>query len=77
MRILDSVDEVNEAQKHRIVHQVVSHFGEDLTGRHFGVWGLAFKAQTDDMREAPSLVIIEGLLKRGATVTAFDPQAHA
>lgn len=76
MRILDSVDEVNEAQKHRIVHQVVSHFGEDLTGRHFGVWGLAFKAQTDDMREAPSLVIIEGLLKRGATVTAFDPQAH-
>ena len=76
MRILDSVDEVNEEQKMRIVHQVVSRYGDALNTMHFAVWGLAFKAQTDDMREAPSLVIINALLERGATVTAFDPQAH-
>ncbi|MEC8024545.1 MAG: UDP-glucose/GDP-mannose dehydrogenase family protein [Myxococcota bacterium] len=76
MRILDSVDEVNEAQKMRIVTQVVSRYGDDLSNMHFGIWGLAFKAQTDDMREAPSLVIINALLERGATVSAFDPQAR-
>lgn len=51
------------------------HFGEDLTGYHFALWGLAFKPQTDDMREAPSLVLIEMLLQHGATITAYDPVA--
>jgi UDPglucose 6-dehydrogenase len=57
------------------VHKVVSHFGEDLKGRHFALWGLAFKPRTDDMREAPSIVIIEELLRRGATINAHDPEA--
>jgi ribose-phosphate pyrophosphokinase len=66
MRILEAVMEVNEDQKLRIVDRVVEQFGADLTGRTFGVWGLAFKPETDDMREAPSITIIKSLLARGA-----------
>ncbi len=73
--LLNAVEEVNERQKHLLVHKVVGHFGENLQGRHFALWGLAFKPRTDDMREAPSIVIIEELLRRGATVNAHDPVA--
>jgi UDPglucose 6-dehydrogenase len=73
--ILDGVERVNEAQKHVLLSRVVSHFGEDLTGRTFAVWGLSFKPETDDMREAPSLTVVRGLCDRGARVVAHDPQA--
>jgi UDPglucose 6-dehydrogenase len=75
MRILEAVMEVNEDQKLRVVDRVVEQFGEDLTGRTFGVWGLAFKPETDDMREAPSITIINNLLARGAKVRATDRAA--
>jgi len=74
-RIVDAVEQVNEAQKHVLFAKVQRHFGGELAGRHIAVWGLAFKPRTDDMREAPSLVLIEALLAAGATVTAFDPEA--
>ncbi|MEO6908952.1 MAG: nucleotide sugar dehydrogenase, partial [Abditibacteriaceae bacterium] len=67
--------QVNDAQKKVLVQKVLSHFSNDLKGRHFALWGLAFKPGTDDMREAPSLVIIEELLQRGATISAYDPEA--
>jgi UDPglucose 6-dehydrogenase len=73
LRVLNAVEEANERQKHVLVDKVVARFGADLKGRHFAIWGLAFKPNTDDMREAPSLVIIEELVKRGATVAAYDP----
>lgn len=73
--ILKSVLEVNERQRSKLVEMVKEHFGDDLTGRHFGVWGLAFKPNTDDIREAPSHIIIRGLVEAGATVTAYDPEA--
>ncbi len=76
LQILDAVAEVNRRQKEVLVHKVVRRFGEDLTGRRFGIWGLSFKPATDDMREAPSLTIIEGLLARGAEVVAHDPEAR-
>lgn len=75
MKILSTVDYVNKAQKMVLVNKVVNHFGEDLTGMTFAIWGLAFKPNTDDMREAPSVVIIEELLKKGAKVKAYDPEA--
>ncbi len=75
MRILESVEAVNEDQKHVLSNKVIKHFGEDLSGKTFGVWGLSFKPKTDDMREAPSVVIINNLLKRGAKVLAYDPVA--
>lgn len=73
--ILEAVEDVNDRQKGLLIRQVVEHFGEDLSGRTFAVWGLSFKPNTDDMREAPSLVTIEGLLERGAKVAAHDPVA--
>jgi UDPglucose 6-dehydrogenase len=73
--ILDSVMNVNAAQKMLLVDKVVSRYGSDLTGKTFAVWGLAFKPNTDDIREAPALVIIQALLERGAKVKAFDPEA--
>ncbi len=73
--ILEAVESVNDRQKHLLVDRVVRRFGEDLSDRKFAVWGLAFKPNTDDMREAPSLVTIEGLLERGARVSAHDPVA--
>lgn len=75
MDILRAVDEVNERQKHRMVPRVAEHFGGDLTGKIIAIWGLAFKPQTDDMREAPACVIIEELLARGAKVQVHDPVA--
>ena len=74
-QILNSVMKVNEAQKHILVEKVINKYGEDLTGKTFAVWGLAFKPNTDDIREAPALVIIDELQKRGATIKAFDPEA--
>lgn len=73
--ILKSVLEVNERQRHKLVGLIQEHFGDDLTGRHFAIWGLSFKPNTDDVREAPSHVIIRGLVEAGATVTAYDPEA--
>ena len=74
-QIIQAVELVNDQQKLRIAQKVVSHFGEDLSGKRFAVWGLAFKPETDDMREAPAIYIIQELVKRGASVTAFDPKA--
>jgi len=74
MSILVTVDKINKAQKHVIVKKVKEHFGE-LTGKKFAVWGLAFKPNTDDMREAPAVIIIEELLKAGAEVSVYDPAA--
>jgi UDPglucose 6-dehydrogenase len=73
--LLDAVEAVNEGQKHLILERVVERFGDDLSGHIFAVWGLSFKPGTDDMREAPSLTVIEGLLERGARVRAHDPVA--
>ncbi len=73
--LLNAVETVNEKQKHLLVDKVVKKYGAKLGGRCFGVWGLAFKPRTDDMREAPSIVIIEELLKRGARIEAHDPEA--
>jgi UDPglucose 6-dehydrogenase len=73
--ILEAVESVNERQKRLLLGWVTDRFGEDLSGMTFAVWGLAFKPNTDDMREAPSLVTIEGLLERGAQVVAHDPEA--
>ncbi|WP_227815052.1 UDP-glucose dehydrogenase family protein [Nitrogeniibacter aestuarii] len=75
LKLLNAVEAANDDQKHVLVNKVVKRFGEDLTGRKFAMWGLAFKPNTDDMREAPSRVIAEELFKRGATVTAYDPVA--
>ncbi|ALT78057.1 UDP-glucose dehydrogenase family protein [Paucibacter sp. KCTC 42545] len=75
LRVLSAVEEANERQKMLLVDKVVARFGDDLAGRHFAVWGLAFKPNTDDMREAPALVIVQELLRRGATVAAYDPVA--
>ncbi|MCC6402193.1 MAG: UDP-glucose/GDP-mannose dehydrogenase family protein, partial [Flavobacteriales bacterium] len=73
--IIRSVMAVNERQKTSLVDKVKAHYGGSLTGRRFALWGLAFKPDTDDIREAPALYIIEGLLKAGAQVAAFDPEA--
>ena len=75
LAILEAVHDVNERQKHVLVDKVVARFGASLAGRRFALWGLSFKPNTDDMREAPSLVIIDALLARGATVNAYDPVA--
>jgi UDPglucose 6-dehydrogenase len=77
LKVLQAVEDVNERQKSVLVDKVVARFGEDLTGRRFALWGLAFKPNTDDMREAPSRVVVAGLLARGATVSAYDPVARA
>jgi UDPglucose 6-dehydrogenase len=75
MQVLQAVEAANDRQKLVLVDKIVARFGEDLSNKRFALWGLAFKPQTDDMREAPSRVIIEELFKRGATVTAYDPVA--
>ncbi|MDY0381890.1 MAG: UDP-glucose/GDP-mannose dehydrogenase family protein [Candidatus Cloacimonadaceae bacterium] len=74
-RILKAVEAVNQDQKHLLVQKLISHFGQNLQGKTFAVWGLAFKPQTDDMREAPATVIIRALIAAGAKVRAFDPVA--
>jgi UDPglucose 6-dehydrogenase len=75
MRILKSVDDVNDDQKKVIFNKIKKHYGNDLKNKRFCIWGLSFKPNTDDMREAPSLVLIESLLEAGAKVQAYDPVA--
>ncbi len=75
-RILSAVEEVNEDQKRIIPTKIVERFGEDLTGMHFGIWGLAFKPDTDDMRQSAAITIINEITGRGAKVKAYDPKAR-
>jgi UDPglucose 6-dehydrogenase len=74
-KILDAVMQVNEEQKLHLVPKIKAYFNNNLVGKHFALWGLAFKPNTDDIREAPALYIIKALLGEGATITAFDPEA--
>ena len=74
-QILESVIEVNQKQKTALIPKINKYFKNDLKGKNIGIWGLAFKPETDDIREAPSLYIIEELLAMGANITAFDPEA--
>ncbi|HAC14351.1 MAG TPA: UDP-glucose 6-dehydrogenase, partial [Bacteroidetes bacterium] len=74
-QILKSVMNVNEAQKVSIIGKVKKHFGDNLKGKKIGVWGLSFKPETDDVREAPALYVVDELLKAGAQVSAYDPEA--
>jgi UDPglucose 6-dehydrogenase len=74
-QILNSVDDVNTRQKDVLLAKILQHFGDNLAGRTIAVWGLAFKPRTDDIREAPALVLIDGLLARGAKLTVHDPEA--
>jgi UDPglucose 6-dehydrogenase len=76
-QILKAVEEVNEAQKLHLIPKIKAYFNNDLKGKHFALWGLAFKPNTDDIREAPALYVIDALTEAGATVTAFDPEAMA
>jgi UDPglucose 6-dehydrogenase len=77
LQVLGAVDAANQQQKHVLGNKVKSRFGTDLSGKHFALWGLAFKANTDDMREASSQALINDLLAAGATITAYDPVAMA
>ncbi len=77
LRILDAVNKVNQGQKSRLLEKITRRFGDNLQDQRFAVWGLAYKPNTDDMREAPSRVIVPGLIERGATVVAYDPAAMA
>lgn len=74
-KILKAVEEVNEAQKLHLIPKIEKYFNGDLKGKHFALWGLAFKPNTDDIREAPALYLIDALTAAGATVTAYDPEA--
>lgn len=74
-RLLNAVDTVNDEQKHILAQKVKKHFGDDLSGLTFAIWGLAFKPETDDMREAPAIVVINDLLEAGASVRVYDPVA--
>ena len=73
--MITAVEDVNDAQKLVIAQKIVTSFGEDLTHFTFGIWGLAFKPGTDDMREAPAIYVIKELVKRGAKIRAYDPKA--
>ena len=73
--LISAVENVNNRQKHVISRKVIDRFGEDLSGKVFGIWGLAFKPETDDMREAPAIYVIKELVGRGAKIKAFDPKA--
>ena len=74
-QLITAVEQVNNAQKLVIAEKIITRFGEDLTGFTFGVWGLAFKPGTDDMREAPAIYVIKELVSRGAKIKAYDPKA--
>ncbi|WOE68760.1 UDP-glucose/GDP-mannose dehydrogenase family protein [Hydrogenimonas thermophila] len=74
-RIIQAVEEVNKDQKRVLAEKVIKRFGEDLNGKTFAIWGLSFKPETDDMREASSITIINELTKRGAKIKAYDPKA--
>jgi UDPglucose 6-dehydrogenase len=75
LRVLDAVEDANEAQKSVLIHKATNRFGQNLKGLRFALWGLAFKPNTDDMREAPSRTLMQGLWDRGASVSAYDPAA--
>ncbi|MFC2111596.1 UDP binding domain-containing protein, partial [Bacteroidota bacterium] len=75
MRVLKSVEDVNDDQKSVLVNKARKYFNDDLKGKTIGLWGLSFKPQTDDMREAPSLVIIDQLIEAGVNIKAYDPVA--
>jgi UDPglucose 6-dehydrogenase len=75
LKVINAVELVNEKQKHRLLEKIDARMGAKLSGKKIALWGLAFKPNTDDMREAPSRVVIDGLWQRGATVTAYDPVA--
>ncbi len=75
LKVLHAVEEVNFAQKNVLLEKITKRFGSNLKGKHFALWGLSFKPGTDDMREATSRVVMEGLWAKGATITAFDPVA--
>jgi UDPglucose 6-dehydrogenase len=75
--LLNAVENVNDRQKQVLFNKIVQHYKGDLQGKTFALWGLAFKPKTDDMREAPSRVILEALINAGAAVRAFDPEAMA
>jgi UDPglucose 6-dehydrogenase len=77
LRLMAAVEQANEAQKHVLGAKIKARFGKDLKGKRFAVWGLAFKPNTDDLREAPSLTLIADLIAAGATVAAYDPVAGA
>lgn len=74
-QILTAIHDVNERQKHVLLRKLVSRFGEDLSGKTFAIWGLAFKPNTDDIREAPARTLIEGIWEKGGAVQAYDPEA--
>jgi UDPglucose 6-dehydrogenase len=74
-KIIEAVEAVNEAQKHVLVNKILNHFGGDISDKTFAVWGLAFKPNTDDMREAPARVVMESLWDKGAKIRAYDPEA--
>ena len=73
--ILDAVDDVNNRQKQILIQRIESHFENNVSDKQFAIWGLAFKPKTDDIREAPALVLIDRLLEQGARVRVFDPEA--
>ena len=75
LKVLKAVTEVNQNQKRLLVRKVSEHFGDDLKDVKIGVWGISFKPNTDDIREAPAITLINGLLERGAGVSVYDPQA--
>jgi UDPglucose 6-dehydrogenase len=74
--LLNAVENVNNRQKHRLFAKITDHYQSDLTGKVFALWGLAFKPNTDDMRDAPSRIVLEALIEAGATIQAFDPEAQ-
>jgi len=74
--LLNAVENVNNRQKHRLFTKITEHYQSDLTGKVFALWGLAFKPNTDDMRDAPSRIVLEALIEAGATIQAFDPEAQ-
>ncbi len=74
-KILKAVEEVNELQKLHLIPKIKSYFNDNLQGKHFALWGLAFKPNTDDIREAPALYLIDALVEAGATISSFDPEA--
>jgi len=74
-KIIPAVEEVNKDQKLVLVRKIVERFGDDLNGKTIAIWGLSFKPETDDMREAPSIIIIKELIKKGAKIKAYDPEA--
>ena len=74
-QLISAVDALNERQKQIISQKILAYFGEDLTGKTFALWGLAFKPETDDMRDAASLVVVDELTSRGAKISAYDPKA--